>query len=56
VGTNVAYHDKNWDLALVGDYATLADLEAYRVHPAHQRVVELVKTRVSQRASLDFEL
>lgn len=55
VGPNIVFHPSNWDIGLVVDYATVEDLEAYRVHPEHRRVVAIVNPRVSQRASLDFE-
>jgi hypothetical protein len=55
-GTNVAFHANNWDLGLVIDFASVEALDAYRVHPAHQHVVAIVKTRVSQRASIDLVL
>ncbi len=56
VGPNVIPdHPSNWDIGLVVDYDSLADLAEYRVHPEHQRVVQLVNPRVSQRASIDFE-
>ncbi len=56
VGHNaIPDHPSNWDIGLVVDYETRADLDAYRIHPEHQRVVRLVNPRVSQRASIDFE-
>ncbi len=56
VGPNIADHPSNWDLALVIDYNTRADLDAYRVHPEHLRVVQIVNARVSQRVSIDLEI
>ncbi|GAA2245355.1 Dabb family protein [Herbiconiux moechotypicola] len=56
VGPNVAYFEKNWDVVLVADYATLADLDAYQQHPAHLEVAPQVAALVSDRASVDIEL
>lgn len=56
VHANGAYFDKNFDLVLLADYATYDDLEAYQVHPEHQRVVAIVREHVSARASIDFEV
>jgi hypothetical protein len=56
VGPNMAYFESNWDVVLVADFETLADLDAYQVHPAHQAVVPQIKALVSQRAAVDFEL
>ncbi|MCS5717901.1 Dabb family protein [Herbiconiux sp. CPCC 205763] len=56
VGPNMAYFEANWDVLLVADFASLADLDAYQTHPAHLEVVPQVKARVAQRASVDIEL
>ena len=56
VSRNVAYADKNHDVVLVADFATLDDLEAYQVHPEHLKAAEVVKARVIARASVDFEV
>lgn len=56
LGTNIAYPESNADLVLIADFADLAALEAYQVHPDHQAIVEYVKPRVSGRAAVDFEL
>lgn len=56
VHTNVAYFDRNSDLAVVADYASLEDLAAYQVHPAHVAAAAIVGERVASRASIDFEV
>ncbi len=56
VARNVAYPDKNFDVVLVAEYATLDDLEAYQVHPEHIKAAGIVGARVSARASVDFEV
>ncbi|MFB2554348.1 Dabb family protein [Herbiconiux liangxiaofengii] len=56
VGPNMAYFDTNWDVVLVADFETLADLDAYQVHPEHQAVVPRIKALVAQRAAVDIEL
>lgn len=56
VRSNEGYFDVNFDLVLIAEYATWADLEAYQVHPEHQRVVPIVRANVSARASVDFEV
>ena len=55
VSANAAYFDDNFDLVLVADYNSVADLDAYQVHPEHQRAVAVVRERVAARASIDFE-
>ncbi|WP_291050281.1 Dabb family protein [Herbiconiux sp.] len=55
VGGNMAYFDANWDVVLVADYETLADLDAYQTHPEHLAAGPQIKALVSARASVDFE-
>ncbi len=54
VGPNVAYPATNWDLALVADFADVAALERYQVHPAHQEVAAFVRSVVAERATVDM--
>ena len=56
VRANVAYEDVNWDVALVGDYESVAALDAYQVHPEHVAAVQIVRANVRERASIDYEL
>lgn len=44
----------NWDLALVSDFDDLEALDAYQNHPAHQAVVPVIKSLVSERACVDY--
>ncbi|MBZ4487836.1 Dabb family protein [Microbacterium sp. cx-55] len=46
----------NWDLAIVADFTDVEALEGYAVHPAHQDVVTYVRSVVSDRVAVDFEL
>ncbi|MGV8883578.1 MAG: Dabb family protein [Rhodoglobus sp.] len=56
VHPNVAYADVNWDVVLVADYASVEDLAAYQVHPAHVAAAAIVRSHVTERASIDFEI
>jgi hypothetical protein len=56
VGRNIAYPESNWDLVLIADFANLVDVETYRVHPEHEKVVTIIRERVSARSAVDFEL
>lgn len=53
---NSAYFDVNFDAVLIADFPTVADLEAYQVHPAHVVGAAVVREHVSGRASIDFEV
>ena len=46
----------NWDVALIVDYDSQADLDAYQVHPEHVRVKAIAATLVNSRAAIDFEI
>ena len=54
-GANVAYPEANWDVTLVADVASIAALEEYQVHPAHEEVVAYVRSVVASRVAVDFE-
>lgn len=55
-GANMAYLDANWDVTLVADFASIADLEAYQVHPAHEEAASYIRTVVASRVAVDFEV
>lgn len=55
VGINLAASDQAGDLALYSEFETLADLEIYQNHPAHQKVVELVRELTTERRVVDYE-
>ena len=56
VHPNIAYEEVNWDVVLVADYATVEDLTAYQVHPDHVAAAAIVRSHVTERASIDFEI
>lgn len=55
-GANTAYPDTNWDVTLIADFDSIAALEEYQVHPAHEEVVAYVRSVVASRAAVDFEI
>ena len=46
----------NCDLLLISDFDSLADLEAYKVHPDHVAVGTFMRPLRTGRASVDFEI
>lgn len=56
VGVNFNEKPSAYDLSLIVDLDSKEDLENYRVHPEHQRVVELIKEINEQAAVVDYEL
>jgi hypothetical protein len=45
----------NWDVVLVSEHATVADIDAYQVHPEHLRVAGWIRTVVSGRMCVDVD-
>lgn len=54
VGVNVIPSERAFDMCLVSGFASEADLQAYRVHPAHQEVLEYYGTIKEQTAAADY--
>jgi len=54
VGTNYETDSKSFDLALISHFESLEDLDAYRVHPEHLKVVERIKETTVERAAVDY--
>ena len=55
VGQNIELMTPLNDIGLITHFESLGDLEIYRVHPEHLKVVELIKSNTSGRAVIDFE-
>lgn len=55
-GANIAYPDANWDVTLVADFASVAAIEEYQVHPAHEEVAGYIRSVVASRVAVDFEV
>ncbi|MBT2484897.1 MULTISPECIES: Dabb family protein [unclassified Microbacterium] len=55
-GANAAYHGQNWDVTLVADFDSIAAIEEYQVHPAHEEVAAFIRSVVASRAAVDFEV
>jgi Stress responsive A/B Barrel Domain len=56
VHVNSVSIERNWDVVLVADYASVADLDAYQVHPEHLAALPIVRSRVLERVAVDFEV
>ncbi|MBO0981720.1 Dabb family protein [Microbacterium sp. SD291] len=55
-GANVAYPEANWDVTLVADFDSVAAIEDYQVHPAHEEVAVYIRSVVASRVAVDFEV
>ena len=47
--------DGHWPVVLVSEHETVADLEAYQVHPDHQAAAAEAGRYVANRAVVDYE-
>ena len=45
----------NWDIVLHCDFENMAALEAYQVHPEHQKVAKFIGAVRTDRACVDYE-
>ena len=56
VGIDVFAASPACDVILYSEFATRADLDAYQVHPEHQKVVAFVKQVAASRSMVDYEI
>jgi len=54
-GLDFSQSPASFQVGLLTKFHSREALEAYRVHPEHQKVVEFVKKTTSDRAVVDFE-
>lgn len=47
--------DDNYDVILVSEFNSWADLEAYQKHPAHLEVADYLKNVRQNRSAIDYE-
>lgn len=55
VGVNYQLNAKSFDIALQTHFENLEDLDIYRDHPEHLKVVEKIAGWASARAAVDYE-
>jgi antibiotic biosynthesis monooxygenase (ABM) superfamily enzyme len=55
-GINFSQSPSSFDIILISHFATSHDLESYKKHPDHQRVLEIMKEIVSEVAVVDFRI
>jgi Stress responsive A/B Barrel Domain len=46
----------NFDLSLYSEFKSMADLDAYQVHPEHKRVAAYIGKVKTDRACVDYEV
>lgn len=55
VGIDVLHSERSYDISLVTKFESMADLEAYQVHPVHKKVIEHMMLVREASASVDYE-
>lgn len=55
VGQNISESERAADLILISRFNSLDDLEAYRIHPDHKKVLTLISEYAEKVTAVDFE-
>ncbi len=55
VGVNYELNSKSYDLVLISHFTTIEDLDKYRVHPEHKKVLARFSELRLERAVVDYE-
>jgi diamine N-acetyltransferase len=55
VGTNVVPSERAYDIVLITRFRSLADMEAYQVHPVHQGVLAHMREVMESAVAVDYE-
>jgi quinol monooxygenase YgiN len=56
VGIDFSVTATSGDIVLYSEFADRAALEAYQAHPSHQNAAQLVRSVVSERRMVDYEI
>ncbi len=56
VGINISDKPSAYDLVLTSEFKTPDDLNKYRVHPEHVKVLDFLKEVVEKVAVVDYEM
>jgi len=55
VGINYELTAKSYDICLISHFENIQQLDAYRIHPEHLKIAELIGQHAVERAAVDFE-
>lgn len=55
VGTNYELSTTSYDIVLLSHFESVEELDKYRVHPEHLKVVERIKETTAERAAVDYQ-
>jgi len=54
VGVNYELNSNSYDIVLISHFETMEDLDKYRVHPEHQKVLARFSELRLERAAVDY--
>ncbi len=54
IGINEVTGERAWDISLYSAFDNMDDLNSYRVHPEHVKVVEFIAKFKTNAASVDY--
>ena len=55
VGVDILHSERSYDIALITKFDSMADLDAYQVHPVHKKVIEHMSQVREASVAVDFE-
>ena len=56
VGINIVDSPNSFDIALNSEFKSFEDIERYRIHPEHLKIVEIINTYCDKRVAVDYEI
>lgn len=56
VGADLIHSERSYDIALVTVVASMEDLQAYQVHPAHKEVIAHINEVKELSIAVDYEI
>ncbi len=54
IGINEVSGDRAWDISIYSAFESMDDLNSYRVHPEHLKVVEFIAKYKTDSAAVDY--
>ena len=55
-GTDIRNLEWSYDISLIMDFESMADLDAYTIHPAHQEFIAFNKDFSVAKVCIDYEI
>lgn len=55
IGKDILRTERSYDIALIAVFESLEDLQAYQVHPEHQKVIAYMNEVRESSIAVDFE-